>query len=373
LGGEALLRLRCASCGLVYGVEDALKSGWLCPRCGGLPRSEFSGFWDPAGEGLIRYSSALPVTPTATLGEGGTPLVVREFFGVRAYLKLEYLNPSGSFKDRGTSLTVALAKALGVRRLVEDTSGNTGISVATYSAAGGLECVITLPRTAPKGKKDLLRALGAEVVEAGSRGEAAALAPRLARERGGMHVRHTVNPLYIDGARTVAYEAFEQGFRGAHVVVPVGSGGLILGIYEGFRDLLRWGLIEELPAVHAVEDASLTRIAVRRRVGWGRGGGGAADALLVPNPPRAGEVVEAVDSTGGSSVAVTSAEVAEAVRTLVKSGFIVEPTSAAALAGLKLLVEEGVVGRGDEVLVPLTGSGLKVIDELLSLTRFESG
>ncbi len=368
-----MLRLRCVSCGMRYDVREAIESGWLCPRCGGLPRSDFTGFWDPAGNGMLRYSSSLPVTPATTLGEGGTPLVVREFFGVKAYLKLEYLNPSGSFKDRGTSLTVALARAIGAGVLIEDTSGNTGISVATYSAAYGLKCIITLPKAAPKGKKGILRVLGAEMVEARSRGEAAAIAPRLARECGGMHVRHTVNPLYIDGARTIAYEAFEQGFRGTHVVVPVGSGGLALGIYEGFRDLLRWGLAEGLPAMHAVEDAALARVRARRRVGWDRHGGGAADALLVPNPPRIKEVVSAIESTGGASAAVTSAEVSEALRTLVRAGFIVEPTSAATLAGLKLLVDEGIIDRGDEVLVPLTGSGLKVVDEILSLTHSGSG
>ncbi len=368
-----MLRLKCSSCGHSYIVKAPVNS-WVCPKCGGLPRTDYRPKWRPEGRGLIRYSRALPIKPKVTLGEGGTPLIVRRVYGVNAYLKLEYLNPSGSFKDRGTVLAmshVVLTKPI-IKGVVEDTSGNTGISIATYSAAYGIKSSIVVPKTAPEGKKRLLKALGAEVIEAPSRGDAARMAPKLASESGLHYVCHTVNPLYIDGAKTISYESFEQGFKGGHVIAPVGSGGLALGIYEGFKDLRGWGLMDELPRIHVAEDSSMMRVKAPLRIGWGSGEGGAADALMVPAPPRINEVIEMTESLGTASVAVNRVDLKEALKELYRMGLIVEPTSAAALAALKSLVNEGVIDRGEDVLIPLTGSGLKVIAAVTELLLEQS-
>jgi len=367
-----VLRLKCSSCGHRFTVVAGVTS-WLCPKCGGLPEADYGPEWRPEGRGLARYSASLPITPKISLGEGSTPLIFRRFYGVNTYFKLEYLNPSGSFKDRGTALAMTHVIEAGASGVVEDTSGNTGISVATYSATYGIKAVIVVPRTAPEGKKGLLRALGAEVVEAPSRGDAALLAPRIAEEVKGLHVGHTVNPLYIEGAKTLAYEAYEQGFRGDEVIVPVGSGGLALGVFKGFRELVKWGLLDSLPHLHVAEDASLTRVDAPVKIGWGRDEeGGGADALLVPEPPRIKEVADVTALTRGSSVAVSLKELREALRELYSMGFIVEPTSAAPLAALKLLIDEGIIDRGSNVLIPLTGSGLKVIatvSKMLGISR----
>jgi len=364
-----VLRLKCSSCGHRFTVVAGTAS-WLCPKCGGLPEADYSPEWRPEGQGLARYSASLPLTPKISLGEGSTPLVLRKVHGVNVYFKLEYLNPSGSFKDRGTALAMTHAVEARASKVVEDTSGNTGISVATYAAAYGVKAVIVVPRTAPEGKKELLRTLGADVVEAPSRGDAARLAPKIAEGVRGLHVGHTINPLYIEGAKTLAYEAYEQGFRGGEVIAPVGSGGLALGMFKGFQELVTWGLIDSLPRLHVAEDASLTRVDAPLKIGWGRGEeGGGADALLVPEPPRIKEVANATTLTKGSSVAVSIKELGEALRELYGMGFIVEPTSAAPLAALKLLIEEGVIDRGSDVLVPLTGSGLKVLAAVSKLLR----
>lgn len=331
---------------------------------------DYSPEWRPRGQGLARYSASLPIIPKISLGEGSTPLVLRRVHGINVYFKLEHLNPSGSFKDRGTALAMTHAVETKASKVVEDTSGNTGISIATYAAAYGIKAVIVVPRTAPQGKKELLRTLGADIVEAPSRGDAALLAPKIAGEVKGLYVGHTVNPLYIEGAKTLAYEAYEQGFREGEVIVPVGSGGLALGIFKGFKELVEWGLLDSLPHLHVAEDASLTRVDAPIKIGWGRGEeGGGADALLVPEPPRIKEVADATAFTKGSSVAVSLEELKEALRELYSMGFIVEPTSAAPFAALKLLVEEGVIDKGSDVLVPLTGSGLKVLTTVSRMLR----
>ncbi len=364
-----VLRLKCSSCGHSFMVV-AGSTSWFCPKCGGLPEADYSPEWRPKGHGLARYSASLPLTPKISLGEGSTPLVLRRVHGVNVYFKLEYLNPSGSFKDRGTALALTHAVEVGASKVVEDTSGNTGISVATYAAAYGIKAVIVVPRTAPEGKKELLRTLGVDVIEAPSRGDAARVAPRIAGEVRGLHVGHTVNPLYIEGAKTLAYEAYEQGFRGNEVITPVGSGGLALGTFKGFRELVKWGLLNSLPRLHVVEDSSLTRVDAPVKIGWGRGEeGGGADALLVPEPPRIKEVADATVVSKGSSVAVNLKELKEALKELYGMGFIVEPTSAAPFAALKLLIEEGVIDEGSDVLIPLTGSGLKVLTTVSKMLK----
>ncbi len=143
------------------------------PKCGGPLDLIIDGLKLTLSErrDLWRFSSVIPARPFISLGEGFTPLVNADFLSRNVYLKLEYLNPTGSFKDRGGS-AVAVSKALefGARTVVEDSSGNAGISIAAYAAAAGIKARIYVPRDAPEGKKSLIRSLGgAELIEAPSR------------------------------------------------------------------------------------------------------------------------------------------------------------------------------------------------------------
>ena len=342
---------------------------WRCPRCGSPLTVRYDYEWRPRGRGLARYSSMLPLQPRVSLGEGSTPHVKTVVEGVRVHLKLEQLNPTGSFKDRGTALTVSHAVSVGARLLVEDTSGNTGVSVAGYAAAARLRARIYVPRDAPRGKKVLMRLLGAEVVEVADRGEAARRV--LADVGTAYYVAHTWNPLYIEGAKTIALEAYEEGFRGRVAVAPVGSGGLILGLYKGFTQLSELGLADTVSLV-AVQGVSVAPVYEKL---YGRrppaGDSSLADGIRVASPPRLDEIAEAVKRSGGCAVVVDNNDIVKALRALLSMGLVVEPTSAAGLAGLVRAVEEGCVDRGDEVLLPLTGSGLKMVEDLARLTDAE--
>ncbi len=303
------------------------------------------------------------------LGEGGTPMVRRRFRGVRLLLKLEYLNPTGSFKDRGTAFEASRARSLGRRVLVEDSSGNTGLSVAAYAAAGGMAARIYVPRDAPDGKKNLIRLLGARLVEARDRADASRRAVEELGE-GDHYVAHLWSPWFVEGVATIAYEAAEQmGWRAPDaVVVPVGSGSLLLGFAWGYRRLRDAGLLQgDPPRIIAVQAGGVAplyeAVAGRRPL---LDDGGLADGIRVPSPPRLAELVEAAD---GGVVLVGRRDIVSALGRLVSWGFLVEPTSAAALAGLSKALDEGLVEQGETVVMPLTGSGLKVYDWIYSVLR----
>ncbi|RLG78659.1 MAG: L-threonine synthase [Thermoprotei archaeon] len=358
----------CPRCGFRGKVNEYY---WRCPRCGSPLELEYEAVWSPRGSGVARYSTSLPFTPPRSLGEGNTPLVEVDYRGIRVKFKLEYLNPTGSFKDRGSSLAVGLAFLLGYRRVVEDTSGNTGISVAAYARLYGLRATIVMPEYAPKGKKVLVKALGGEIVETPTRGDAALKVLELAASEGNYYVAHTYSPLYVEGAKTVAYESWEQGFNGDIVVAPVGSGGLFLGLHRGFSDLEKWGLRRTSHKMIAVEGSSVIRLYDKLYGSKPSLGGGSrlADGIMVPKPPRLDEILGALKSTHGEVVVVNDEEILDALRELYDYGLIVEPTSATVLAAIKKLIDQGKIGKGEEVLAPLTGSGLKMIDLLEKLFK----
>ncbi len=324
-------RLRCPKCGYASREESYVHK---CPQCGSP--------MDLEGE--------LPSPGSPLLGEGNTPLVEEEYRGSRVFLKLEYLNPTGSFKDRGSSLSVYLARMLGYRCVVEDSSGNTGISVAAYSSHMGLNPVIVVPRHGSPSKKSLIRLLGAEVVEAGDRAEAAVTAEGRASEC--FYVSHATSPVFIEGVSSLALEIPEH-LRKLPIIVPVSSGTLLLGLARGLE---RLGEKPNLIAVQSSEAASLEgRVPVLGRIGGPSSR--LADALVYKDPPR----IEEMGGVASGLVIVGDKAIIEALRDLLGRGYIVEPSSAAAWAAYKHLKERGVVG---DAIVLLTGSGLKYVGEL---------
>lgn len=360
-------RYKCTRCGREYSLAAPV---WRC-ECGSTLSVECSGFeFEPlAGvRGMWRYRRSLPLLPGAepvTLGEGGTPLVRARLFGLRVLLKLEYLNPTGSFKDRGSSLAVTNLRAAGVGEVVLDSSGNAGASMSAYAAAAGLKCRVYVPAGAPRGKVAQIRAYGAEVVEVeGGRGEATRRA--LAELGGAFYASHLWSPFFPEASATIAYEVFEELGTPDAAVVPVGSGGLLIGVFEGFRRLRDHGYAPEVPRVYAVQSAANAPLyaAVYGRQPGFRESEVLADGLAVPEPPRLGEAAECVRSSRGGVVVVSNEGIAQGIRTLARMGLLVEPTSATVVPALHELVERGELSQGDEVLAPLTGFGLKALDKL---------
>ncbi len=324
----------------------------VCPRCGF--RGEEGRYYPfcPICRGPLEIEGE-PPRYMNLLGEGRTPLAFRRTrLGVLGF-KLEYVNPTGSFKDRGVSPSVQLARDLGYRCVVEDSSGNAGISTAAYAAFLGLEAVIATPSSAPEGKKRVLRLLGAKVVELPTREDAARFAEEASTRC--FYVSHARSAVFLEGMRSVGQE-LPGDVRS--VIVPSASFSLLIGLWRGARSRPR------VYAVQGVENPSLARYVKPLAVG-SSGTSGLADGLVLKDAPRAPEAASILKESGGGLVLVSDPEIAEATKELWSMGLPVEPTSAASLAAARLLQENGYDVEGAVLL--LTGTGLKLHDLIARL------
>ncbi len=368
-GSNGMTRFFCRKCGYISSID---KHFWKCPKCGHPLDLVYDIEWSPKGRGIARYTSLLPIKPLKTLGEGSTPIVKEEFNGIRIYFKLEYLNPSGSFKDRGTVIALSYARQLGYSRVLEDTSGNTGVSIALYATAYGLKATIVMPSYAPEGKKKLIKLFNGEIVETPTRSDAAKKVIEILEEKPNyFYVAHTWSPFYIEGYKTIVYELYEDSIHVDSVIAPIGSGGLFIGLYRGFKDLVELGLIRDIPLMVGVQGVSVAPVYTSVTGKSISGDSSLADGVMVANPPRLKEIVSIIRENGCITV-VDNRDIVEALKWLLSKGYIVEPTSAAALAGLWKLLNSKECSIGKKVLIPLTGSGLKMFNEIYNAILIRS-
>ena len=342
----------CASCGRRY-ADD---SGRWCCECGGLlepaERTAFQTALIERGEfSLWRYRKLLPLPEGAqpvSLGEGWTPIVSLELAGRPLQVKLEFLAPSGSFKDRGTSVLVSALGALGVRRVVEDSSGNAAASLAAYAARAGIEAQICVPAYTSPAKLRQIEVYGARAIRVpGPRERAGERARQLAGEKV-YYASHVYSPWALAGLKTFVYELWEQlGEKLPEwLIYPVGQGTFLYSSYLGLCELKEAGLIRRLPRLVAVqaercaplwaafEGHSPTQIAEQEQQSAGLT---IAEGIAMRSPVRLEQVVRALCRTGGQVVTVSEEEIYLAQQELAHQGLYVEPTSAAALAGYQAL------------------------------------
>ena len=367
------LELLCHNCGARHDAEMGTLG---CRDCDG----PLDVVYRAVGPGIRQPKSwpvpdiPLPIheqSSLVSLEEGGTPCVelaaLGRELGLRSLLgKLELLNPTASFKDRGTSVMVSVARELGVSELVEDSSGNAGASVAAYAARAGIKAHVFAPASAPAAKLKQIAAYGAELhLIEGARESTTAAARAFHEERRLVYASHALSPYFLEGTKTFAYEVWQQlnGDIPDHIVFPVGNGGLFLGALKGFRELLAAGRTERVPRLHTVQARSVMPIvSAFTSEGWSSESAGStvAGGIEVAAPPRLGQVLDALRETNGEAVAVEDGQVLRFQRTLAeKEGIFAEPTSAAAFAGLSVLLGQGKIEGDEAVLVPVTGSGLK--------------
>ena len=309
-----------------------------------------------SGSGLWRYRAELGIRgEPVTLGEGGTPLMPHD----RWLLKLEGLSPTGSFKDRGAATVITAARAAGATTVVEDSSGNAGTAIAAYAAAAGLKARIFAPDDIVAAKARAIRALGAELITvSGPRSavtEAAVTAARDSYDAG-----HARDDAFLEGTKTIAYELFEAlGPDLPDVITPVGQGTILIGLAMGFGELVSHGLLERAPRLHGVQSeacAPLVRGASIGRPAPVVRQASIADGIRIPEPTRAERSYAAVRYSGGRWISVSEEAIERTWRAIAARGLLMEPTSAAALAGARMLnLPAGAV-------VIITGSGLKAVD-----------
>jgi threonine synthase len=340
-----------------------------CPNCGGLygydPWPAFDpGSVEPNLPGLWRYrhTFALPAdAPQVYLGEGNTPLIFEKTFGRQVAFKLDYLNPSGSFKDRGSALLVSLLKSRGVGSAVEDSSGNAGASFAAYAARAGIQAKVFVPDYASGPKRAQIEAYGAQIVRILGPRSNAAEAVRKAADQGEVYASHAFLPQLMPGYATLAYEIFDQmGASPGTVIVPAGQGTLLLAIGRGFEALKSAGAIQEMPKLVGVQARACAPLwAVfnygAAGLGWVTEGETLAEGVRIKHPMRGDALLQMVAKSGGRFVAVDEEEILPGRDQLAQRGLYVEPTSAIVWSALAQVAGE----LPDPIVVILTGSGYK--------------
>jgi threonine synthase len=313
-----------------------------------------------------RYAAALPLPlPRLSLGEGCTPLLPATVAGIRLLAKAEWFNPSGSFKDRGTSVMLAMLASQRISEILEDSSGNGGASVAAYAAAVGMDAKILVPESTAPGKIVQSRAHGARIqLVPGSRQATSDEAIRQAPTR--FYASHNWHPFFLQGTKLLAYEIWEDlGFRAPDaVIVPAGSGSLILGCALGFGELVSSGAIPRVPRILAVQPQNCSPLAAAYAVGDTSVQDGdwrptLAEGASIAHPVRDREVLAAVRDSHGGFQTIAEESIPDAVLTLAAQGLYVEPTSSIVAAAVPGFVRQALIGEGDTVVMVLTGSGLK--------------
>jgi threonine synthase len=361
----------CSICGQSYAVEP---KRWRCD-CGSFLDLEFEPKFHidkilKRSPSLWRYREAIPVKRDGnilTLGEGLTPLQEMSVDGHPVLVKIDYLFPTGSYKDRGAAVLVSKARELGVRKVVEDSSGNAGAAIAAYCASAGMSCEIYVPRTTSPGKLVQIQTYGATVKRIeGSREKTAEAAMKAAA--GHFYASHCWNPYFLHGTKTFAFEVWEQlGWKVPEtLVLPVGHGSLFLGAYLGFKELREAGLSKKIPKFVGVQAARCAPLFKAFQKGMKdpcplRGRETLAEGIAIATPVRGRQILEAIRETGGEVITVTESEIKISLKEVAREGHFVEPTSAATFAGLKKYLKY--IKKGD-VVTTLTGSGLKAIEKI---------
>jgi threonine synthase len=324
---------------------------------------------------LWRYREALGLDDhvnCVTLGEGFTPLVPFRLGEQRVLLKLDFLCPTGSYKDRGSTVMLSKLKEWGIAEIVEDSSGNAGASVAAYGGAAGIRTHIYVPASTSAGKAAQISMYGADLVRvAGSREDTAQAAWDAAGRT--FYGSHNWSPHFLLGMKTLAYEIAEQldWQTPDWVIAPAGNGGLFVGLHLGFRDLIDRGIITRMPRLAAIQAERCNPIFHAWNAGLDEVPGiakldTAAEGISVAKPARGRDVLRGIRESNGLVRTVNEDAIWKMLAILGAGGIYVEPTSAVAPAAAADLADAGIIQPSDRVVVTLTGSGLKATDKIVA-------
>ena len=378
------VKLRCVACGAEYDVQPKL---FTCPKCGQVLEVVFEPDELPPFEefrrrtrmhGIWRFKELLPLKAkkVITMGEGNTPLIrlenLEKKIGVRRlYAKFEGANPTGSFKDRGMSLAVTMALHVGAKAVVAASTGNTAASAAAYSARAGLKTFLILPKgKVALGKLAQSLLHGAVVVELEDNFDAALEAVKRLAQLEEFYPLNSFNPWRLEGQKTLAFEVFEEIGVPDHVVVPVGNAGNISAIWKGFKELKAFGYSSGLPKMSGIQAEGASPIASAFKAGlefplFTNSPETVATAIRIGKPVNWLKAWKAVKESGGTFESVSDSEIIRAQRMLAREeGVAAEPAGAASLAGLIKLVSEGYFNGDEEVVIVITGHGLKDPDSV---------
>ncbi len=356
----------------------------FCPECGEpmflATRRRKRGFALNKALTLEKFLDFLPldtVDQTLSLGEGNTPLVpLRRLMKKRGFpsvlAKNEIMNPTGSFKDRGTAVAVQKASAIGIKKIGTVSTGNMAASTAAYGAKAGLETFVFLKEDSTPEKMLSTGIHGAALLQVqGDYGKIFRRSYEIGRKHKIFFI-NSIDPLRIEGYKITGFEIFLQlGCRAPrYIFVPVSSGGHIIGLMRSFEDLKQEQLVNTLPIFVGVQAAGCAPIArayasgkdTFRRVTKTQT---VAHAISNPSPPAGNLVLKMIRENGGLMISVTDKEILSAQRELAeREGIFADPASATTLAALIRLSRSQPFKPKDEAVLVITGSGLKSMETI---------
>ncbi|MEN1938043.1 threonine synthase [Paenibacillus sp. 102] len=314
---------------------------------------------------LAEYKEFLPITertPSLTLHEGNTPLVLLENlskrWGVTIYGKIEGANPSGSFKDRGMVMAVAKAKEAGSGAIICASTGNTSASAAAYAARAGLSCIVIIPNgKIAYGKLAQAVMYGAEIISIDGNFDHALQIVRSLSESSPITLVNSVNPYRIEGQKTAAFEICDALGKAPDILaIPVGNAGNITAYWKGFKEYHE-RLGTGLPEMHGFEAEGAAAIVRGHKIEEPET---IATAIRIGNPASWKQASLAAEHSQGKIDEVTDREILEAYEWLAKyEGIFAEPASCASLAGVYKQLQSGEIAKGSRIVAVLTGNGLK--------------
>jgi threonine synthase len=323
-----------------------------------------------------RFAEFLPFSgmdESISLGEGNTSLIkadakLLEYTGLENLLiKNETQNPTWSFKDRGSLSCIAMAKEMGESVTATISTGNMGNSISAYGAKAGIKVIVFVPDFTPKEKILAMGIHGACVIKVQSADYSQMKNAILGMAKDlNLRIVSGNGPIRAEGYKLTAFELFEQMEREVpdYIVVPTSACGHIRGIFKGFRELQKAGIVYNIPKMVVVQAANNSPI-----VSAIKSGSSAvipfsnfhtvAEAITSGNPPGGDEIIDKANRYDWLAEDVSEEEIIESQRKLAESGYFVEPASATSLAALKKLRQDGKIARDATVVMILTGSGLK--------------
>src|SRR5713101_8639146 len=390
MSADYIHHLQCVLCDARYNPAEVT---YTCPTCGPLGVLEVHYNYEQISQHISRatlaedhdltfwrYRALLPISYShgdrPALSIGGTPLYtvnrLRTYLGLKdLWLKDDSRNPSASLKDRASVIAVMRAEG---KTVACASTGNAASSLAVLAASVGLSCYIFVPHNAPRAKIVQLLICGATVFGVqGSYDDAFDLCIEACNTFGWYNRNTGYNPYLVEGKKTVGLEIAEQLDWQVpdSILVPTGDGCIISGVYRGYEDLYRLGMIERIPRMIAVQAEGSPAI-VRALEGDGIvracEAQTVADGISVGLPRNGAMAVKVIRESGGFGITISDEEILAAEKELARlTGVFAEPSGAAGYAGLLRLLDEGRIARDERVVLLVTGSGLKSIDAVVEV------
>jgi len=370
-----MIKLICTKCEKKFSANHL---AYKC-ECGGLLDIEFTARF-PIDEikqrkpNLWRYREAIPIESSESVvsyDEGFTPIAGVVFHGKTVLIKQDQLFLTGSYKDRGAAVLISKVKELGVKKVVEDSSGNAGCAIAAYCAKAKINCDIYVPASNSAAKLVQIRSYGADLQKIqGNREDTAKAALKAAEST--YYASHSWNPFFMHGTKTFAFEICEQlGWVAPDtVILPAGNGTLLLGAYLGFKELQQAKITNRIPKIIGIQSKNCNPLSEAFKLGLQNYAAiekreTIAEGIAIAQPVRGGQILQAVKETNGQFIEVSEKEIQDSLRDICRKGFYIEPTSAAVIAGVDRYTMES--DKHETIVSVFTGHGLKASEKILKI------